>query len=116
MRLPLLFVLLSIASTAAVADLAKVKDGAAFMQLVEGKTLTRPLVKLVVETNGEISGVGVRWDVSGNWSWRDGYFCRDLFWGGDELGYNCQEVRADGKRIRFTSDKGQGRSAVFRLE
>ncbi len=42
-------------------------------------------------------------------------FCRDLFWGARDLGYNCQQVDVNGSRIRFTSDRGRGDSAVFRL-
>ncbi|MEL6464127.1 MAG: dihydrodipicolinate reductase [Pseudomonadota bacterium] len=100
----------------ALADLVKVKDQQQFVQIVNGKTLTRPFVKLNVLPDGQIAGRGARWDVEGTWSWQNGYFCRDLFWGGDPLGYNCQEVQAsaDG-RIKFTSDRGQGDSAMFRL-
>lgn len=102
---------------AAQADFAKVQDKNEFLALVTGKTLSRPLIRLQVSRDGSISGMGARWEVTGNWSWRDGYFCRDLYWGGDELGYNCQEVRARGDgRIRFTSDRGAGQSAVFNLE
>lgn len=100
---------------AAQAELAQITDRGAFVDLVAGKKLTRPLVELEVTPDGGISGTGVRWDITGKWSWQDGYFCRDLNWGGDDLGYNCQEVRYDGKRLRFTSDKGTGDSADFRL-
>lgn len=86
-----------------------------FLSLVSGKTLTRPLVRLEVKPTGQIEGRGLRWDVSGTWTWRDGYFCRDLFWGGDPLGYNCQQVTVADDRIRFTSDRGAGMSAAFRL-
>lgn len=98
------------------AELVKVNEQSEFVQLVQGKTLTRPLVKLTVTPDGQIEGRGSFWDVEGTWSWRDGYFCRDLFWGGDALGYNCQEVQAsaDGQ-IKFTSDRGAGDSAMFSL-
>ena len=98
------------------AELVKVDDQSRFVQLVNGKTLTRPFVKLNVTPDGKIAGRGTRWDVEGTWSWENGYFCRDLFWGGDPLGYNCQEVQAtDDGRIKFTSDRGAGDSAMFRL-
>ncbi|MCC1492208.1 dihydrodipicolinate reductase [Cognatishimia sp. F0-27] len=103
-------------ATAAQADFAKVDDKSAFLSLVQGKTLKRPFVTLQVTPDGGIAGRGARWDVTGNWQWQNGFFCRDLYWGGDDLGYNCQEVRADGNRIRFTSDRGAGRSADFRLQ
>ena len=100
---------------AAQAELRKLKTFDEFVAFVQGKTLTRPLIKLRVSTDGRIEGRGARWDVEGTWRWNNGYFCRDLYWGGDALGYNCQEVRANGNRIRFTSDRGAGRSAEFRL-
>jgi len=101
---------------AARAELVKVDDQQKFVTLVAGKTLTRPWVRVNVTPDGRIEGRGLSWDVTGTWSWQNGYFCRDLFWGGDPLGYNCQEVQAtpDG-RIRFTSDRGAGDSAMFRL-
>ncbi len=100
---------------AALADFTRINDESAFRQAIAGKTLTRPLVRLTVLPNGEITGRGVRWDVQGSWSWRDGFFCRDLNRGGTDLGFNCQEVRISGSKVRFTSDKGAGDSADFRL-
>ncbi|WP_298968444.1 dihydrodipicolinate reductase [uncultured Roseobacter sp.] len=102
--------------TSAAAEFTKVDSEAQFVSLISGKELRRPFVKLEVSPEGEISGIGAAWAVSGNWTWREGYFCRDLFWGGDALGYNCQEVQAKDNRIKFTSDKGAGDSAEFRLK
>lgn len=102
-------------ASAAQAELKKLNTFEEFVSYVQGKTLTRPLIKLTVSKDGRIAGRGARWDVEGNWRWKDGYFCRDLYWGGDALGYNCQEVRANGDRIKFTSDRGAGQSATFRL-
>lgn len=107
-------VLLCLAAPA-LAELSKVNSADEFKQIVSGKTLTRPLIKLQVGPSGEISGRGAAWEVTGNWSWEGGYFCRSLEWGGDDLGYNCQEVRVSGSKIRFTSDQGTGDSAEFTL-
>jgi hypothetical protein len=107
---------LGLIGTTAQADLSKVQDRSQFVELVSGKTLTRPLIKLEVRPDGKITGKGARWAVTGSWTWRDGYFCRDLFWGGDALGYNCQEVRFENGRVKFTSDKGSGDSAEFRVK
>ncbi|MEX0339734.1 MAG: dihydrodipicolinate reductase [Arenibacterium sp.] len=106
---------LTLVASVASADFAKVDNLAEFKSIVAGKTLTRPMIRLEVTPGGDIRGMGARWEVTGNWSWQDGYFCRDLYWGGDALGYNCQEVRVKENRIRFTSDRGRGDSAVFRL-
>ena len=99
----------------ALAEFAKIDDQSEFVKMVTGKELKRPFVNLEVTADGQISGRGAAWPVTGNWTWENGYFCRDLYWGGDPLGYNCQEVKAKDNRIRFTSDQGQGDSAEFRL-
>ncbi|APE44809.1 dihydrodipicolinate reductase [Sulfitobacter alexandrii] len=99
----------------ALADFQKVTTRDDFMALVGGKTLTRPLVKIQVLPDGQIAGTGAAWEVTGQWEWQGEYLCRSLEWGGDDLGYNCQEVKVDGNNMRITSDKGTGRSADFSL-
>ncbi|TMV04831.1 dihydrodipicolinate reductase [Ruegeria sediminis] len=106
---------LLILAAPASAELAQIRDEATFRQIVTGKTLTRPLIRLQVLPGGRITGTGAAREVAGSWTWRDGYFCRDLIWGGRNLGYNCQEVRAASGTIRFTSDRGKGDYADFRL-
>lgn len=103
------------AVTPALAEFQKVDSEAEFRRLVAGKTLTRPMVRLQVSPQGAISGRGMTWDVTGRWTWQNGYFCRDLAWGGDDLGYNCQEVKVNGRKVRFTSDRGTGDSADFTM-
>ncbi len=100
----------------AFADFQKVSTAQEFTRLVSGKTLTRPMIRIEVMPQGAISGKGLKWDVSGRWDWKNGYFCRDLAWGGDSLGYNCQEGRVNGRKIRFTSDRGAGDFADFNLK
>ena len=68
-----------------------------------------------VLNDGSISGKGAAWDVTGKWSWENGYLCRSLYWGEDDLGYSCQMVEGRGDELRFTSDRGTGRSASLRL-
>jgi hypothetical protein len=99
----------------ALAEFQTVTSRDAFLDLVGGKTLTRTLVKLNVLPDGSISGSGASWPVTGKWSWENGYLCRSLNWGGDDMGYNCQEVKVNGDKVRITSDKGTGESAEFRL-
>ncbi|NNE53435.1 MAG: dihydrodipicolinate reductase [Sulfitobacter sp.] len=103
-------------ATPALAEFQQVKDRSEFVALMSGKTLSRPFVKLQVSPDGRISGRGAAWDVSGQWQWKGGYLCRTLEWGGDDLGYNCQEVKVSGNKVRITSDRGAGQSADFRLQ
>lgn len=116
MRLLLSLAVSVFVPTAAFAEYATIQNQSDFVTLVAGKTLSRPFVQLEVSPEGEITGKGAAWEVEGKWSWQDGFFCRDLFWGGDALGYNCQRVEVSDRYVRFTSDKGRGDSAEFRLK
>lgn len=111
-----LSILLWVVGSAAHADFAKITRADEFRAAVTGKVLTRPLIRLEVSPDGNISGTGAARAVQGSWSWRGGFFCRDMRWGDREIAYNCQEVRLNGSKIRFTSDKGRGDFADFRLQ
>ena len=111
-------VLLS-APPALAADFTAVSDRAAFLALIEGQQLLLSTwnVALTVKPDGQISGSMMGWDVTGSWDWQDGYFCREMDWSGYPIDYNCQLVEAQGtEALRFTIDKGTGRSAIFALE
>jgi len=120
MKRKLLALLCALAATPAAAEsYVPVMDKDTFVSLIEGRQLRHGFypITLTVSENGQIEGRAIGWDITGSWDWQDGYFCRDLIWGGDPLGYNCQlvEVRNDG-RMRFTVDRGAGNSAAFRLQ
>ena len=100
----------------AVAELSIIKDQDTFVNAVENKVLQRPFIKLRVEKDGRITGKALTMTVSGEWIWKDGYFCRDLSWGSRDLGYNCQQVALEASTIRFTSDQGTGDFADFTLK
>ncbi len=93
----------------------KISDKNRFVQAVQNKELTRMGIGLDVTPDGKIIGRAFGRDVRGNWTWQDGYFCRDLYWGQRDLGYNCQEVKLHGQTIRFTSDRGTGQFADLTL-
>lgn len=120
MRHTILALLFTTAAAPAVAEsYVPVKDQATFLSLVDGKELRNFFygVRLNVLSNGEIDGSAIGWDIEGNWTWQDGFFCRELSWGGDPIPYNCQLVEARGDdRVRFTVDQGAGDSASFRLQ
>lgn len=89
----------------------EVKDESEFIQIVTKGTLSRFGIKLNVRPDGSILGRAFGMPVRGAWRWREGYFCRDLYWGQREVGANCQQVKVSGNTLRFTSDQGQGRYA-----
>jgi hypothetical protein len=113
-----LFALALIASPAFAEDYKPVSEKSAFLALIAGKELRNGLYDLSLRLNpgGEIKGEALGWQITGNWSWKDGYFCREMDWEGYAIPYNCQLVEARGaKDIRFTVDRGAGDSAAFRL-
>jgi len=97
----------------------RITDAQAFARLIEGRTLTRFGIRLEVsargDASGQITGRGFGYPVTGAWQWESGFLCRDLDWGGSDLGFNCQAVLHDGGTLRFVSDQGQGDHADFRL-
>jgi hypothetical protein len=92
-----------------------VTDEREFVSLIEDRELKRFAINLRVKPSGEIVGKGFGRDVTGDWAWREGYFCRDLLWGGTDLGFNCQQVQRKGSTIRFIENKGAGRQADLQL-
>jgi len=86
-----------------------------FLALVKGKQLTRLGIKLDVLSSGQIQGRAFGKTVKGQWNWKNGYFCRDLYFGEQDLGPNCQVVKANGRTLRFIADQGAGQSADLRL-
>lgn len=94
-----------------------ITDRNEFLSIVGNRSLAIPVwgVDLTVTPDGRIRGEGAGEKVSGAWRWSNGYFCRDLKWGDRDLGANCQQVAVRAGKVRFTSDRGAGRSASFRL-
>ena len=86
-----------------------------FENLVIDKKLERFLISLSLFNDGKIKGSAAGRDVTGDWDWKDGFFCRTLLWGARELKYNCQLVTFDGRRLRFIADQGKGQSASFAI-
>lgn len=101
--------------TSPAAAFERIIDAALFTNLVRDRELVRFGISMQVAPDGAITGDGLGWDVSGQWAWREGFFCRSLNWGGDDLGDDCQTVLRDGNRLRFVAERGSGQSADFRL-
>lgn len=117
MRRLICSILLSVIALPASAEgFSQISHERDFMSILEGRKLTRMGIHLDVTSDGKIIGRAFGRDVTGAWTWREGYFCRDLYWGSRDLGANCQAVRVQGDTIRFVSDKGAGRFADLKLK
>jgi hypothetical protein len=93
----------------------RIADRDAFVQAVRDKALTRLAVNLRVTPEGRIEGRAFGQQVTGTWSWREGYFCREMRTRVRDVPANCQLVERAGDVLRFTSDRGRGDSAELRL-
>ncbi len=107
---------LSLASPVFAEGFQRVDEKDRFLQLVGERNLTRFAIRLQVTPGGDIVGRAFGQRVSGEWAWQDGYFCRSLFWGSQEIGDNCQKVEVRGETLRFTSDRGTGQFADLKLD
>ena len=115
---PLVLVALLLSSAAAAQDFVPVTDKDAFLALVKGRELRLGVLGIAISINpdGTISGSASGWDLTGDWTWDNGFFCREMDWGGTKIDYNCQLVEARGtEAIRFTVDQGAGQAAEFNL-
>ncbi|MFN3605901.1 MAG: dihydrodipicolinate reductase [Cypionkella sp.] len=95
----------------------KLQDKDDLLAALNGRALTMGLfnLSLVLGEDGSITGSAMGWGVTGAWRWQDDLFCREIDWSGMPIAANCQLVEAAGDKMRFTSDAGQGQSAVFTL-
>ncbi|WP_426033800.1 dihydrodipicolinate reductase [Cypionkella sp. TWP1-2-1b2] len=95
-----------------------ITDRTAFVDIIAKHELRIGLynLSLTITPKGQITGSALGWQITGDWTWKDGYFCRKLDWSGTPIPYNCQLVEAKGtEKLRFTTDKGAGDSAAFDL-
>ena len=117
MRIFFLSFLLSLMVVSAQAG-ERILDRSTLLDAVSEKVLILRLfgIKLQIMEDGRIEGKAMGRDVVGDWEWQDGFFCRSMFWGERDIGYNCQEVSIEGKKIKFTSDRGTGANARFLIK
>lgn len=92
-----------------------IRNQSDFVEAVAGKHLTRVGIKLAVSPSGSIRGSAFGTPVTGAWDWNNGFFCRDLYFGTENLGANCQAVLISGTTMRFISDQGTGQWADLHL-
>lgn len=96
--------------------MARITDQSAFVDTVQGRSLTSMAVRLNVAPDGTITGRAFGTAVTGTWVWQDGYFCRTLDTATRDFPLNCQLVETDGATLRFTADKGAGDVANLRIK
>ncbi len=118
LRIAFALVALTVAGPVAADSFKPVTEKDRFVDLVADRELRIGVYNLSLNVlpDGRIDGSALGWKITGNWTWQDGYFCREMDWSGTPISYNCQLVEADGaEKMRFTVDQGKGDSATFRL-
>lgn len=118
LRLAAVLIALTIAAPVSAESFQPVKEKTRFLDLIKDRELRIGLYNLSLNVlpDGRIDGSALGWKITGSWSWKDGYFCREMDWSGMEIDFNCQLVEAEGsERMRFTVDQGKGDSATFKL-
>jgi hypothetical protein len=118
LRFAALFLTLAVVHPAAADGFQPVTEKTRFLDLIQNRELRIGLydLSLNVLPDGRIDGSALGWKITGQWAWKDGYFCREMDWSGTPISYNCQLVEAEGaEKLRFTVDQGKGDSATFRL-
>lgn len=103
------------AAAPAAAELSRITDRGTFLSMVQGRELSTLGVRLEVGADGSIGGRALGYDVRGNWTWENGFFCRSIAAGNREFPYNCQAVSAHDGTIRFQSDQGTGDLVDLRI-
>lgn len=108
-------VFVAMTATAQAEGFQRVDSRDGFVQLIDGRDLTRLGIRLSVSPAGKIEGRAFGRPVTGAWQWTGGYFCRDLYFGSRDLGPNCQVVQVRGGTVRFIADEGKGDYADLKL-
>ncbi|QFU09878.1 hypothetical protein PARPLA_00559 [Rhodobacteraceae bacterium THAF1] len=103
--------LVALAAPAVAQDLPRIETRDAFIGTVAGKTLTTSGISIQATPGGQITGRGLGFNVTGSWTWQDGYFCREMSVAIRSWDMNCQAVYSDGASVRFIADRGQGDTA-----
>jgi hypothetical protein len=62
----------------------RLTDRERFLALVGGHELALPLlgVALTVQPGGQIEGAAMGAPITGQWTWKEGLFCRSMQWSG----------------------------------
>ena len=87
-----------------------------FRAKVVGKKLITERGNVTIQADGSLTGQLGGKEVSGEWTWDDGYYCRSVAFGNRQLRDDCQMVTIVGKEVTFYRKKGYGDGFVYYLE
>lgn len=104
-------------------DFTRVTDAATFEAAVVGRNLNNvndaPSVFFRLNSDGSMNGDVGRGPLSGNWAFRDGYWCRTWTAGLKETSLNsenCQLVELRVGEVALSRDRGEGNRGIYVIQ
>lgn len=86
-----------------------------FRAKVVGKKLITDRGYVIVQKDGSMAGKSGNRELSGEWTWEDGYYCRSVALGSRQLPDDCQMVTILGDEVTFYTKKGYGDGFVYQI-
>jgi len=88
-----------------------------YRNTIVGKPITSKDKKTVTTTHadGTMTGKSNGNNVVGNWTWENGFFCREGKAGGQAFERDCQMIEISGNKLKVTKNKGNGKETYLQL-
>ena len=102
-------------SDAAVVSKRRIRTEREFLDVVAGRKMTNETGFATNRKDGTLTGKLDKRQLTGSWSWEDGFFCRIGKLGNHNFGLDCQTVVVSGDSVTFTQEKGKGKKVTYRL-
>ncbi len=68
-----------------------------------------------IHASGRLTGTIDGNELTGEWTWRDGLFCRRASLGGEDLGVDCEVIFRRGGEMKYRGDKGAASPVIVSL-
>lgn len=106
--LPLCLAIGLVAQPALAGSLKSLKTEAQFREAVVDRKLTQGSdIWFRVKSDGTIEGKVKKDKFRGTWQWSGKYYCRNGIMGSNEIGSDCQVVKAGDGQVQFWGKKGK---------
>ena len=87
-----------------------------FRTIVAGKKLTSKAGYSINHKDGNITGNFRDRELTGTWTWEDGYFCRSVMLGNKDLPDDCQVITVSGDKVTYIRNRGEGKGLTYQIE
>ena len=87
-----------------------------YITKVVGKKLTSGNGVVYSHKDGTLTGYFGEKEMTGTWTWEEGYWCRTVIIGGREFPHDCQVVTVLGDKLTFIRDRGEGAKIIYLID